>query len=290
MGRMAQIAESRGVAIHINEENFFSFANSPYYAHERISAVDVYPPRGELEALSPVEGPVLFVKPLSSGKDYALTIKVGEGLCVKILHVKPRVKTGEKVRVGDYLGKIVWSPFYNFWTDRHMHVEVRPIADPLRARGGFELDVSPLLAKMRLESLQASRGPRPFKVDLVKSEYALLKTPGGEAAFASPIAVKGGGFVGYVEGGLPHYGHGALVGTIGQPAGALPFPELGGRATVDYVRRGYVHFRCERGRIRVDGKEYKGLSVYINDRWLKLVPVKPGGVEVKEGDELLLKL
>ena len=201
MGRMAQIAESRGVAIHINEENFFSFANSPYYAHERISAVDVYPPRGELEALSPVEGPVLFVKPLSSGKDYALTIKVGEGLCVKILHVKPRVKTGEKVRVGDYLGKIVWSPFYNFWTDRHMHVEVRPIADPLRARGGFELDVSPLLAKMRLESLQASRGPRPFKVDLVKSEYALLKTPGGEAAFASPIAVKGGGFVGYVEGG-----------------------------------------------------------------------------------------
>lgn len=289
MGRMVQIAESRGVAIHANEENFFSFANSPYYAHERISAVDVYPPRGRLEALSPVEGSVLFAKALSSGKDYALAIEVDEGLCVKILHVKPRVKTGERVRVGDYLGKIVWSPFYNFWTDRHMHVEVRPIADPLRARGGFELDVSPLLAKMRL-NFQASRGPRPFKVDLVKSEYALLKDPNWEAAFASPLAVKGEGFVGYVEGGLPHYGHGAFIGAIEQPAGALPFPVLGGRATVDYFRRGYVHFRCEKRRILVHGREYKGLSVYINDRWLKLVPVKPGGVEVKEGDELLLEI
>lgn len=286
---MVQIAESRGVAIHVNEENFFSFANSPYYAHERISAVDVYPPRGELEALSPVEGSVLFVKPLSLGKDYALAIEAGEGLCVKILHVKPRVKAGEKVRVGDYLGKIVWSPFYNFWTDRHMHVEVRPIADPLRARGGFELDVSPLLAKMKL-NFQASRGPRPFKVDLVKSEYALLKSPKGEGAFASPIAVKEEGFVGYVEGGLPHYGHGALIGAIERPAGELPFPLLGGRAAVDYVRRGYAHFKCERRRIRVHGKEYRGLSVYVNDEWLKLVPVKPGGVEVKEGDELLLEI
>lgn len=292
MGNLIQIAESCKVKIYINKDSFFSFTNSPYYAHKKLSAIDIYPPRGSKEALSPVEGEVWLIKAFK--EDYAIIIKFNEETCVKILHVKPKLKVGDKIYLGDFIGEIVWSPFYNFWTDYHMHVEVRPIKDPLRAKGGYELNISPLLSKMEINKNYKIFNSS-FIVEEVKKRYILLKNKHQNLFFYSPLLVKA--FNGCLEGGFFHYGHGALI-TLDEKLNAfkkasfnesnlikLPF-----EAVIDYIKDGYVHFNFKKENIFINGEKYKGLSVYINDRYLKLIPIKPGETKIKEGDEIQLPL
>ena len=283
---MLQIAESHGVKIYVNKDNFFSFTNSPYYAHKKLSAIDIYPHRGCKEALSPIEGETSLIKALK--EDYVIIIKVNEETCVKILHVKPKLRVGDKIYPGDFIGEIIWSPFYNFWTDYHAHIEVRPIKDPLRARGGYELNISPLLSKMKInESFNNF-----FKVEEVNERYLLLKNQYAQNFFASPLSIKI--FEGCLEGGFLHYGHGALITlkTLSFPkfkeenSTKLTFNSF--ETIIDYTREGYIHFIFEKKIFLVNNEKYRGLSVYINDKFLKLIPIKPGETKIKEGDEVPL--
>ncbi|MBS7656147.1 hypothetical protein KEJ50_06620 [Candidatus Bathyarchaeota archaeon] len=283
---MLQIAESHGVKIYVNKDNFLSFTNSPYYAHKKLSAIDIYPPRGCREALSPIEGKTSLIKVLK--EDYVIIIKVNEEACIKILHVKPKLKVGDKVYPGDFIGEIIWSPFYNFWTDYHAHIEVRPIKDPLRAKGGYELNISPLLSKTKInESFN-----RFFRVEEVNKRYILLKNQCAQNFFASSLSIKI--FEGCLEGGFFHYGHGALI-TL-KTLNFLTFKEGNStkltfnsfEAIVDYIKDTYIHFIFEKKPFLINNEKYKGLSVYINDKFLKLIPIKPGETKIKEGDEISL--
>jgi hypothetical protein len=47
---------------------------------------------------------------------------------------------GDVVEVGKPLGILLRSGFFDFWTDPHIHVEVRSPSDPIRAMGGFMLE------------------------------------------------------------------------------------------------------------------------------------------------------
>jgi hypothetical protein len=99
--------------------------------------VDLYPGRGLEAARSPIEGTVLEARKLKLMNDYIMVVATGViGACVKILHVEPEVEVGDHLAPGDVMGRLVRSPFFNFWTDRHMHVEVRSPEDRLRAKGG----------------------------------------------------------------------------------------------------------------------------------------------------------
>lgn len=292
---MIEIAEAKGVEVYGYGNGFFSFTNSPYYAHRRLSAVDIYPPRGTLEALSPVEGKVKFVKAISQGRDHAIVLESLDdpNVSVKMLHVEPGLglKPGDKVGVGEGLGWIVWSPFYDFWTDPHIHVEVRPAMDPLRARGGFELDLKALTEKLIFNPPEEGGEPSltTLRVEEANERYALLRAPGGTPGLASPVQLSLEGFTGYLEGGIPHYGHCAAIGRGGKPEGAH-LKILGVDAFPDYYRRGYLHFKCERVRVSVNGEPYRGLSVYMSDRYVKLIPLEIGRMSLREGDEATVKL
>ncbi|MGC8849857.1 MAG: hypothetical protein ACP5QI_05225, partial [Candidatus Bathyarchaeia archaeon] len=292
---MVKIGEAGGVEVYSYWNGFFSFANSPYYAHRRLSAVDIYPPRGLLEALSPVDGRIRFVKAISSGMDYAIILESLDdpNVSIKILHVRPELglKPGDKVGVGEGLGRIVWSPFYDFWTDPHIHVEVRPTSDPLRARGGFELNLEALTERLTFNLSQEAEEPSPkaLRVEEVNERYALLKGAGSVPCFASPFQLSLKGFTGYLEGGIPHYGHCATIGIGGRPKGTR-LKILGVDVFLDYSRRGYLHFKYEKVKVKVNGEPYRGLSVYMNDRYVKLIPLKIGGINLREGDEAIIKL
>jgi len=285
---LIQIAESNGVKIYVNKDNFFSFTNSPYYGHKKLSAIDIYPPRGCREALSPIEGETFLIKALK--EDYVIIIKVDEETCVKILHVKPKLKIGDKIYPGDFIGEVIWSPFFNFWTDHHLHVEVRPIKDPLRARGGYKLNISPLLAKMKINE----NFNNFFKVEEVNKKYILLSNQYTKNSFFnSSFSIKA--FEGCLEGGFLHYGHGALItlktlnflnGLLKNQTSELTFNSF--KAVIDYIEEGYIHFNFEKKTLLINKEKYKGLSVYFNDKFLKLIPVKPGETKIKEGEEIAI--
>jgi len=286
-----KISESQGVDIYAYEQGFFSFTNSPYFAHKKALAIDIYPPRGNKEALSPVEGKIILIKPISSGMDYVTIIEPTgkENICVKILHVKPSLKVGESIKPGDFFGKIVWSPFYNFWTDYHLHIEVRPASDPLRASGGFEIDMTPIIKRMISSYTQRKKNNNlTFKVKSVKENYVLLNGTFIQTHYSSPFMVKRGDFIGCLDGGIPHYGHGALIGE-----GGLPNNErltiFGIRTYLDYYTDNYIHFSYEKRRILVNGEIYRGMSFYINDECLKLIPLKLGKTNLNEGEEVIIR-
>ncbi|MEM3732932.1 MAG: hypothetical protein QXK81_05420, partial [Candidatus Bathyarchaeia archaeon] len=184
---------------------------------------------------------------------------------------------------------------YNFWTDYHAHIEVRPLKDPLRAKGGYELNISPLLSKMKIN--ESFDNKTLFKVEEVNERYILLKNRNSQNFFSSPLSIKV--FEGCLDGGFFHYGHGALI-TLKNTINPLNSTELKKEnltklnffdAVTDYVKKGYIHFTFEKKPILINNEDYKGLSVYINDEFLKLIPIKLGKInKIEEGDEISLSL
>jgi hypothetical protein len=207
-GRMRLVACSEGVTIHCPDDGKFSFFNSPYPAHASYAGVDVYP-KGSFgdAAPSPVAGEVRTVRMVrcpqgrgfeGSTSDYVILLRSSDNpeRWVKILHVEPSVKVGDVVRPGEGLGTVLRSGFFDFWTDPHIHVEVRQPSDALRARGGFKLE--------RLMKLDVSEAAEDLTGTVVETtpEYSLVAL---NEESKHGIAVDLDGQVGLLDAGLPHY-------------------------------------------------------------------------------------
>jgi hypothetical protein len=280
---MISIAECMGIDLYAREDGFISFSNSPYYAHKNLAAVDIYPQRGCRTAYSPVDGEVLEARKLGWIDDYIIIIGDQDmDVCIKILHAKPAVEVGDHVKVGDIIGETIWSPFFNFWTDNHIHVEVRPIDDRVRARGGYALDPEPIISRMRLDHEQ----PTNFTVTEKSDRYLILSPNSKVASYTTPLSLNIRGRPLILEGGLTHYGHGGIWGF---PSGLdLPQLEVYGGLQVDFIQNGYIHFTCPRRNIVIGGFTFRGISLYLNDPHIKLIPMKSGGVPLNIGDEVTM--
>ncbi|UIO99735.1 hypothetical protein Hbl1158_14620 [Halobaculum sp. CBA1158] len=124
----------------------FSLYNSPYPAHDRARAVDLYP-AGDGDAVgSPVAGEVLDARTVGCpdreyavDRDHLIVLDAGEHLA-RVLHVDPAVEAGDEVAVGDPLGDLVRSGFFGRWVDNHLHLEFRERErNPYRASGSLPL-------------------------------------------------------------------------------------------------------------------------------------------------------
>ena len=130
----------------------FSLYNSPYPAHDRGCAIDLYPGKG---ALSPVAGEVIDTrtvrapsKPYSPEHDHLILVDCGEYVA-RILHVDPVVSDGDRLEIGDSLGELVRAGFFAPWVGNHIHLGFRPHdLNPYRASGSLpikiETDVEPV--------------------------------------------------------------------------------------------------------------------------------------------------
>ncbi|SHH45781.1 hypothetical protein [Halobaculum gomorrense] len=131
----------------------FSLYNSPYPAHDRACAVDLYPESNV--GISPVAGEVLDARTVGCpdreyavDHDHLIVIDAGDRVA-RVLHVDPAVEAGDEVAVGDSLGEMVRSGFFGRWVDNHVHLEFRELErNPYRASGSLPLvagvDVAPL--------------------------------------------------------------------------------------------------------------------------------------------------
>ena len=279
---MMPIAECRGVVLYSAEDGFLSFTNSPYYGHRHLSSVDLYPRRGVDSACSPIEGTVLEARKLRLMNDYIIVVATGVSeTCVKILHVEPEVEVGDHLAPGDVMGRLVWSPFFNFWTDRHMHVEVRSPEDRLRAKGGYALDPKPLIEKSKM----IAEAPTSFRVGQVLDRYTLLRASSTIPLFATPLPLEFGGILFSTEGGLPHYGHGALWSGCKELC-ASTLELIKRSLSVDFIEGGYIHFVRPEKEAAVNGQEYRGIGLYLSDPHVKLIPRRLGRMSLEVGDEI----
>lgn len=196
----------------------YSLYNSPYPAHDRGTAIDLYPPgqrnpTGEtttrIDVPSPVGGEVLEARAVhaptrtyAEDRDYLLLVDTGEHVA-RLLHVEPSVSVGTEITRGDHLGRPVRSGYFAPWVGRHLHLEFRsPDADPYRASGSEPIDPAVTVEPVPWDGSGT--------VVAVGGTYVQLDTPRHPAPgpqFAA-MASDGGR---PLDGGLVHYPGGGLM-------------------------------------------------------------------------------
>ncbi|WP_336001683.1 hypothetical protein [Halorientalis halophila] len=197
----------------------FSLYNSPYAAHDRGAAVDLYPETGDPDpgrggvAPSPVAGDVLDVrtvdappKPYATDSDHLVLIDTGSHV-VRVLHVDPAVSAGDRVEPGDSLGRLIRSGFFAPWVDDHIHLGFRNQgANHYRASGSLELDPGVDVAPVPWDGTG--------RVVATGETYAVLDGPAHPApgeCFAG-LAADVAGTDRVLDGGVPHYDGGGALG------------------------------------------------------------------------------
>jgi hypothetical protein len=298
------VAESAGVPIHVDETiRSVTFTDSPYYAHVHLSAIDIYPLNPACLVPSPVSGRIVGIRSVKAPipkffkadeDEKLLLIANDKKLVTKILHLSPLVKVGEEVEVSTPLGRYVRSGFFNFWTDHHMHVEVRPSDDPIRARGSFPIFPRLLGNYNAEESEDIDPNQIPCKVVSVSPEYLLLKPPRGMfCSLGGYVGTKvrvDDNTVGILDGGLPHYSFGGVLQantTLAKTGsevclGGLPIGQVQeGTSTSNGPDQHYAMIKFKKGiRVQLSGRPLSGLalSLFLSsscNMLLKAVPPHP---------------
>ena len=143
------IVNMNSTRVSIPHTSHFTIGTSPYYAHQHGLAIDVYHSLSleNYEVISPISGVVEKVRSLiapkpkfigGTDKDYLTLVRnpYDNAIVYKILHVKPRVQVGEHIMVGDPLGTTIRNGYFAYWSSPHLHLEVRPSNNAVRATGG----------------------------------------------------------------------------------------------------------------------------------------------------------
>lgn len=194
----------------------FSLFNSPYPAHDRGCAIDLYPESNV--ARSPVAGTVTETlsvscpdRPYAVDRDHLIVVEVDrgatatglpEGFVARILHVEPSVEAGDRVAIGDRLGMLVRSGFFGQWVENHLHLDFRSVTQhPRRASGSvpirLPIDVEPIAWDGTGTVVET--GPTHARLDAPSHP-----APGRFAAIATDAGVP-------IDGGLTHYGGGGVL-------------------------------------------------------------------------------
>ena len=58
------------------------------------------------------------------------------------MHVKPNIQVGDLLEVGDYIGTTIRNGYFAYWSSPHLHLEIRPYDDAIRARGGEDFSLN----------------------------------------------------------------------------------------------------------------------------------------------------
>ncbi len=297
-----KLAESCGIYIYsVGRFEYISLFNSPYYAHNHGVAMDLYlgPGNFGIEAPCPTPGRVISIRKVraparknfaAEETDYLIILKSEENpkYLIKILHINPKVKIGDRLDAGDCLGTSIRSGFFNFWTDPHIHLEVRNPEDPIRARGSHPIR----LLSLEKKGLAQSNKIFECKVVDVQTDYTLVEPNssvilkmGNFSGFVACI----GGRLGILDCGLPHYGFGGVLleendFDLGQKVfiGDLQIGSVVEKQqNIGVVKLHPLSISCE-------GNQLRGLSLYINLKspLIKLVPSRREKLDLCEGEKI----
>lgn len=299
--KLVPIAEVKDLIVCAPEDAFISFYNSPYYSHKGGAAIDIYVPRRSCDfAPSPVEGrvkkiygfkpptPAFF--PTQDREDLIILESKGRpALYVRLLHIVPSVKVGDAVSVGDELGTLIRSGFFNFWTDLHIHVDVRGNGNLVRAKGSLPLH--PISS--RNKALE-SRGDifEGLEVFSVREDYTLLTARNtSRLGHFWGVGCTVGETGGLLDGGIPHYSCGGVYLPNSTSVHVGEKVRLGGTllGTVERLNGTMAFFRGEPLLIHINDHRLRGLSLYLflsNQQTIKIIPEKPMKLPFHTGESV----
>jgi hypothetical protein len=255
-------------------------------------------------APSPVEGRVKKIyefKPPRSGpfpvpgKEQLLILE-SRGhttLYTRLLHVAPSVKVGNRVSVGDELGLLIRSGFFNFWTDHHIHVDVRGDGNLVRAKGSL-----PLHPYSEGDRVSVFKGDvfEGLRVSSVTDDYALLKARNtSRLGCFWGVACTVGNDTGLLDGGVPHYSFEGVYLPRSHSVKVGERVRLGetiiGR--VERLQGAVAYFRGVPLSVHVNQTRVRGLSLYLflsAQNTIKIVPEAPMKMSLKRGESVELSL
>jgi hypothetical protein len=283
---MKPIVESMDVRLYCPLDGRYAFYNSPYPAHKENTGLDIYPGDGfGGEAPSPVEGEVTLIRRVkapsgrgfeASDHDTVILIenKDNSETVTKLLHVDPLVEVGEIVHVGDPVGVTLRSGYYGWGTSPHIHVEVRSPLDPIRARGGFPLNLIEVPDEEPVDEIAGT-------VAHVQPEFALIRLESGCGLVGSV-----NGLPATLDGGIPYYG---WLGAHLEDAPESGTIELTGVPIAD-VTQGFTNSckaDCRGFQFLIHNKPILGLSLTIwpnGKPLIKVIPLKINGLNLEKGD------
>ena len=193
----------------ISNHSYFSLTNTPYPPHIMGSAVDIYHKypymcfeKGIVKKILRIPTPMYRYD--AAKYDYVILIDLGS-VTGKILHVKPHVKLGDKLYLGDYIGDYIISGYFRPWSSKHMHVEVRPKTNELGVSNGYFLKPSNEL--LRLINALPCTHSNEFHIMSISKSYLWIK-PVDEGYFCVNLD-ENEEFI--LDAGFPHYGYGGLL-------------------------------------------------------------------------------
>ncbi len=310
MTEFVPVAQFREHYLYAPEDGFISFFNSPYYSHTNMTGIDIFP--GNLaysEAFSPVKGTVREIRTFhghskllnASELEYLILIenKDEPTTYTKLLHVKPTVKKGDYIDIGDKIGEFIRSFFFARWTDPHMHAEFRPKEDTMRARGAFQLHLCQRFQK------ESKYEEVPLKAKLIKYTPNALFLEINEDAFSKQkIAGLRVGIekkkddtliTGIMDAGIPYFGHGGIfINDVSEiaPGDIVKVNGISIGQIIEVNPAGkYVRFRPTSFHIRWKEIDFKGIScrLCLKDRFIKIITTPTNSFQHQIGDFDIVK-
>ncbi len=273
MTRMIPVAEAEGVQLHGPEDGRYSFFNSPFPAHLQNTGVDLYP-SGEFggSVNSPITGEVVYLRKVkapsghgfeAADHDYVIVVRNRDNpdTVTKLLHIEPIVEVGDIVKTGELIGTTLRSGYYGKWTSPHLHAEIRKPEDPIRARGGYNLQ--------RVDTTVGQ------SVDVIEGEVVHAQP---ELLFMR-LSSKISGLVGRVQGesalfdgGVPYYGWLGMHLPDNPSSGIVTLlgREIG---DITHAFNGSSRADCREFFFSVNGKPILGLSLTLCPRKEALIKV-----------------
>ncbi len=288
------IINSENVDVSILNTSHFTIGTSPYYAHQHGLAIDIYQGLSleNYEVLSPISGKVIKIKSLIAPKpkfhegisqDYLTLISNSNNpeAVYKILHVKPSVKEGEIVEIGDTLGKTIRNGYFAYWSSPHLHLEIRPIKDAIRARGGKQFSLK-IANKNKINDNKKNfyQEKIPIMIKAVYPEFILVSLPDNFYHFVDPIfGVKGkiDDVSCILDGGIPIYKNGvAFFDSVNNPN--IPSKISLNAHTIGTLtgyrdKLGFITFY--QVKFALNNKEIRGVSLFLANfkPLIKLIPL-----------------
>jgi hypothetical protein len=265
----------------------FSLYNSPYVAHDDGSAIDLYPPANAESVPSPVSGVVVDTrtvrappKSYAEPEDHLVLVDTGEHVA-RLMHVEPAVESGEELGRGDPLGRPVRAGFFAPWVPNHLHLEFRPYdVDPYRASGSLGLDLDVDVTPLGWDGTGT--------VVETGETWARLDRPTHPAPgnrFAGFSCEVGGEETTVLDGGLPHYDGGGLLGDRIEDTGGNGAVRLAGHR-IGTANGRDVTWRDVR--VFANGDPVRGIACYA-DRETIGVKLVGRGVDLVAGEDVTIE-
>ncbi len=289
------IVNTKDALVSIPQTSHFTIGTSPYYAHQHGLAIDIYYNHSleNYEVLSPVSGKVLKTKTLSApkpkflngvDKDYLILINNPNNseVLYKTLHVKPSVQVGEQIKRGDPIGKTIRNGYFAYWSSPHLHLEIRPFKDAIRARGGehFSLAIeNKNNIKENFENVQIKQ--IPVEIQNIFPEFILARFPKYFYHEIFPIygvKVRVNHLNCILDGGIPHYKIGTII--FPQKFNSNIFHSVYLRThqigTLHEIYRQFGFFKFDYVKLFLNKKEIRGISLYLANflPLIKIIPYK----------------